>query len=369
MTITVRSFFHTTLFPVVILFLYACGEKPVADACCTFSGLNHAGIKTDQGAIQVQGSTTAHFYVFDENGTQIGYQHLNKMVLLDPGTYKVKVNNTTHAVEVTPGNLAKCSTGTLIVNGQTSDYYYVIDSLNKELTSHTLGKATSLFPSALKVKVNNTELPVDVKLNQITEIQTGSLVVQGGTNEYYYVLDDLNKQLNFKSLGKPLSFLPGSYMVKVNNTSMVADVAPGKLTELGTGTLLVRGLTNEYYYVLDTSGNSLNFQTLNKPLSFFPGTLKVTVNNTVAVAKIVAGEVSEYATGSLMLTGAGTGYYYVLDDAGNQLNFNTLNKSLSFFPSEYVVRLGESYREATVISGERTSIPAFNDSDKTASTP
>ena len=94
-------------------------------------------------------------------------------------------------------------------------------------------------------------------------------------------------------------------------------------------------------------------------MAFFPGSLQIKVNNTQTMAKVAKGEISEYVTGSLMLTGGGDDYYYVLDETGNQLNYNSLNKSLSFFPSEYVVKLGQSTRKATVTPGLLTSITAF----------
>jgi hypothetical protein len=50
----------------------------------------------------------------------------------------------------------------------------------------------------------------------------------------------------------------------------------------------------------------------------------------------------------------------VLDEHGNQLNYNSLNKSLSFFPSEYTIRLGQTTRKATVVAGQLTSMDAFN---------
>lgn len=218
----------------------------------------------------------------------------------------------------------------------------------------------SFFPGEFKIKVNNTEVGTQVKLKELTEIRTGSLLVKGGTNEYYYVLDDGNKQLNYNSLEKPLALLPGAYVVKVNNTSMRADVIAGNVTELVTGSLIVKGLTDEYYYVTDTVGNALNYQSLNKALAFFPGVVQVKVNNTLMLGKVAGGEVTEFTTGSLMLTGSGTGYYYVLDGLGNQLNYNSLNKSLSFFPSEYTIKLGASTRKATVTAGQLTSLSAIN---------
>jgi len=234
-----------------------------------------------------------------------------------------------------------------------------MDSTNQQLGYESLGKSMSFFPGSYKVRVNNTESGVQIKLKELTQIKTGTLVVHGSTVEYYYVLDDTDKQLNYNTLEKPLAFLPGTYPVKVNKTTMSAEILPGKLTELATGTVLVKGLTEEYYYVTDTLGNALNYQSLNKPLAFFPGNVQVKVNNTLTKGMVTAGQAAEFVTGSLMLTGGGTEYYYVLDDAGNSLNYNSLNKSLSFFPSEYVVKIGGSTRKATVNAGQLTSIAAF----------
>ena len=347
------------LFSIPVLTLFSCGEKSDS-GCCVFTNLGRdADLEDDQGLLQVQGSTAAYFYALDETGKQIGYQSLNQPLALEEGKYQVKVNNSVYPVEVKSGKLATCSTGTLIVAGNTSDYYYVTDKNNQQLGYELLGKPMSLFPGSFKVKVNNTEKAVSIGLKEMTEVRSGTLLVHGTTNEYYYVLDSANKQLNYNTLEKPLAFLEGSYPVKVNNTTLRADITGGRLTELPTGTLLVRGLTDEYYYVSDTSGHALNYQVLNKPLALFPGRVHVKINNTRSVADIAAADTTEFLTGSLMLTGAGTQYYYVLDDTGKSLNYNSLNKSLSFFPSEYTVKLGESTRKAIVIPGQLTSIDAF----------
>ena len=341
--------------------LTSCSHERAMDPCCVFSELaTQANITDGYGALQVEGSTSSYYYVYDQNGDQAGYASLNKVVALAPGRYSVKVNNSSHEVEVRAGELGKCSTGTLILNGNTSDYYIVTDSSGVQLGYESLGKSMSFFPGPVRVKVNNTELSADVKLKELTEIRTGSISVKGNTGEYYYVLDHENKQLNYNSLEKPLAFLPGRYVVKINNTSMTADVKPGAVTELATGNVVVKGLTEEYYYVTDTAGNALNYQTLNKSLAFFPGSYEIKVNNTLMYGKVSAGETAEFMTGSLMLTGGGTSYYYVLDHLGNQLNYNSLNKSLSFFPSEYTIKIGPNMRKATVTAGQLTSLSAFN---------
>ncbi len=346
-------------FSILLLTVISCGEKTDSE-CCIFTDLpRDAEAKDGQGWLQVQGSTPAYFYVVDEAGKQVGYKLLNEHLALDEGQYQVKVNNSVYPVELKSGKLATCSTGTLIIAGNTSDYYYVMDRNNQQLGNELLGKPMSLFPGSFKVRVNNTETVVNINLKEMTEVRTGTLVVHGSTNQYYYVLDSANKQLNYNTLEKPLAFLEGSYPVKVNNTTLKAQIRAGHLTELPTGNLLVNGLTDEYYYVSDTSGNALNYQVLNKALAFFPGKVQVKINNTRTVAEIVAADTTEFQTGSLMLTGVGTEYYYVLDATGNSLNYNSLNKSLSFFPSEYTVKLGQSTRKATVVAGQLTSLDAF----------
>jgi hypothetical protein len=356
-----RAFFLKMICLALIMISNACKNLPQPDACCVYSHVaSTANLGDGQGALQVQGSTSSYYYVIDENGKKSASALLNETLNLDAGQYNVNVNNSVHQIMIEAGILSTCSTGTLIVSGNSSESYYVTDSLDNGLSHAVLGNSISLFPGNFQIKVNSTAMAVEVKVKQLTEIRTGSLIVHGTTNEYYYVLDDTNKQLNHNTLGKPLAFLPGEYLLKVNNTSMKAHVYAGQATELNTGNLLVNGLTEEYYYVTDTLGNALNYQTLNKPLAFFPGQFVIAVNNTAVAADVVEGQTTEFATGSLMLTGGGTGYYYVMDDTGNQLNYNSLNRSLSFFPSEYTIKLGSSTRKATVAAGELTSINAFN---------
>ena len=355
-----HSFYLFTLL-FLLLSALSCSENPVSDPCCQFTKITGLeNLKDGQGALQVEGSTATYFYVVDEGGKQAGSQSVNKILSLDPGTYTVRVNNSSHIIEIKANELAKCSTGTLIISGNTLEKYHVMDSTGMRLAYQTLGKPMSLFPGIFKIQVNDTEITAQVKLKEITEIRTGTILVRGTTGEYYYVLDNENKQLNYSTMEKPLAFFPGVYVVKVNNTSREAEVFPGNVAELATGNILVKGLTEEYYYVTDSVGNALNYQTLNKSLAFFPGDYHIKVNNTPVLGKVSAGQTAEFMTGSLMLTGGGSEYYYVLDETGNQLNYNSLNKSLSFFPSDYTVRLGSSSLKATVIGGELTSIDAFN---------
>lgn len=354
---TLKAFLFAGISFVLMVSLYSCRGEPPSDPYCSYGPLpSGIDVKAGQVALQVEGSTSAYFYVYDESGKQINYQTLNAALGLNPGKYQVKVNNSSHPVALGKGKLTKCSTGTLMVSGTTADYFYVMDSTNQQLHYDSLGKAASFFPSSLRVKVNNTEVQAEVKLNQVTEIKAGTLVVRGSTGEYYYVFDALGKQLNYNSLEKPLAFLPGSYTAKVNNTETKVDISGGQVTELKTGTLLAKGSTDEYYYVFDSLGKQLNYQSLNKALAFFSGGLRIRVNNTEIAAEVVAGEIREYVTGSLMVAGSGSEYYYVFDKTGNQLNYSSLNKALSFFPAEYTVKLGQNTHTATVNAGQTSTV-------------
>lgn len=355
------SFFYSFVWMTLAVILPRCSSQPENDRCCAFEALtdNERVSRHEKGMLQIDGSTSTYYYVLDQEGNQLKYQHLNKPVVLDPGAYQVKVNNTLREIQVTERHLIKCLSGTLIVSGQTSGGYEVTDSVGRVIASEKLGKSVSVFPGNFNVKVNDTEVPVVVKANEMTEIRTGSLVAQGMTDEYFYVLDAAKKQLNFSRLGKPLAFLPGNYEVRVNNTSRKAEVFAGVTTGLLTGSLLVNGLTDEYYYVADTLGNALNFQKLNKALAVFPGAYRIQLNNTQITGEVIAGQITELSTGCLTLTGSGDAYYYVFDDAGKQLNHTSLNRWLSFFPSDYTVKLGSSIRKATVISGKQTSLDAI----------
>lgn len=337
--------------------LMACQSGAPEDACCTSSVIPQGeDIKEGQGLLQVKGISDAYYYILDPNGTQVAYQTLNKSIALDPGTYKIKVNNTHHPVEIAAGSMMTCETAALKVSGKTGEYYYVLDTLGQQVTYETLEKGLALFPGSFLVRLNNTTLPVTVPLGAPREVKSGTLLVQGTTGEYYYVTDENGTQLGYNTLGKPLGVLAGNYRIKLNNTVTRAAVREAEVTEVEAGTILIKGLTDEYYYALDSVNNQLSYQTINKPLAMLPGRIKLRVNNTETTAEVKKGQTTEFTTGSLEVTGPGSDYYYVLDASGNQLGYNSINKSLSFVPGEYTIRLGEKRKNLMVRSGEKTSV-------------
>lgn len=280
---------------VIAATLASCSAEPPPDALCSREPLPPgANLKAGQSGLQVTGTTNEHFNVADESGKSAGYDSLNRTLGVAPGRYRVSVNKSAHTVVVAKGSLTKCPTGTLLVRGT--------------------------------------------------------------TNEHYSVRDAAGTSLNYNTLGRPLAFFPGEYVVEVNKTTRKLTLAAGELKEMLTGTVVTRGETNEHYSVSDAAGNSLNYNTLNRPLAFFPGTVRVQVNKTQMEAKVVEAQVSELQTGALVVAGKGNEHYSVSDRTGNSLNYNSLNKPLSFFPAEYSVKLREQTRTVTVTPGQTTSI-------------
>jgi len=339
---------------------WSCAEKSSADPCCSFTALPPASsVQDGYGLLRVTGSTAATYSASDPTGVAYGPAKLNETLKLPPGRYTLSINASRHVIDIVEAREARCTTGTLMVTGHTGERYEVADSTG-HTASEVLGAAMSLFPGSYRIAVNNTYASLEVKQGQWTEIRTGTLLVEGTTGETYYVLDSRNRQLAQSTLGRPLAFLPGRYPVKVNNTSITAEIFAGHTSEYRTGNIVVKGLTDELYYVRDTVGRNLNYQSLNKPLAFLPGHFVVTVNNTAMPARVAPDSTSAFETGSLVLTGAGPEYYYVIDESGRELNYSSFNRPLSLFPSDYTVKLGNTLRKATVKPGASTSLEAFH---------
>lgn len=345
------------LFAVVVGILFSCGGKPAPDPCCSFAEVP-AGteLKEGEGALQVDGKTAENFSVHGDDGNQVNYQSLGKVLGIEPGKYNVKVNGTLYPVTVKESTLTKCASGSLVVKGSTGENYQVADSSGNQLNYAALGSPLAFFASRVKVKLNGSVTNAEIKLNEITEIQSGTIVVRGTTDQNYSVHDGTGQQLNYNALEKPLAYFEGSYMVKVNDSQVGVKVIAGQTIEVVTGTLVVKGSTEENYQVLDSTGTQLNYSSLNKPLSFVQKKYTVRVNGSVVSAEVTSGKLTEIVTGTIVVSGPADTNYYVLGTDGNQLNYSAMNKPLAFFPGVYGVRVGEDVRKVTVVAGKETAL-------------
>src|SRR5207253_10082518 len=98
----------------------------------------------------------------------------------------------------------KCPTGGVLVNGSTDDYYRVFDDAGKELASAHSGAALSLFPGSYQIRLNNSSSAAQVQSGTTANLTTGAVNVDAPTDEYYYVFNSEGTQLASSHLGKPL---------------------------------------------------------------------------------------------------------------------------------------------------------------------
>jgi len=324
----------------VTLLLVACHKALPPDGVCSYEPLPAgAQVPSGQGGIQVLASTDAYFAVRDATGKQIASAHVNGMTPVPAGGYQVVLNNSMHATSAQSKMLTKCTTGAVLVNGKTDEYYAVLDKASQQLASAHLASALSLFPGSYQVRLNNTDAAANLQAGSMLELKPGTVNVEAGTDEYYAVLDAATRQLALSHVGRALGLFAGSYTVRINNSDAQAAVRAGESTNVPAGTLAVHGSTDEYYAVMNNAGVQLASAHLEKPLAFVPGTYNVKVNNTTTPATMVSGVTTEVKTGAVVLQGSTDEYYAIVDSAGTQLASTHLGHALSLMPGAYSAKL------------------------------
>jgi len=309
-------------------------------------------VAAGQGAVQITGSTDQYFYLSDGSGKSVTNGKIGTAVHAKPGEYRIKLNGSTHPVVVKEKMLTKCSAGAVLLSGLTDEYYYVQDVTGASLANGKIGQALDFFPDKYRVVVNKTSTEAEVKPGAVLELKAGLLRALGTTDEYYYVLDSTGANLANNKLSAPLSLLPGNLSVKINNSTAPVRITAGGTIELQTGAVMVQGTTDEYYYVIDATGNQLANNKLNRALSFVEGAYTVKLNNAKFAVKVEAGKTSEYQTATLTVKGAGNAYYYVLDANGTNLASNKLNQPLAFPDGSYSVKVGNETRPVTLATAK-----------------
>jgi len=321
------------------LLLAACHKALPPDAVCSYEPLPAgAQVPSGQGGIQVLASTDAYFAVHAA-GKQIASEHVNAIAPVPAGDYQVVLNNSTHATSAQSKMVTKCTTGAVLVNGKTDEYYAVLDPAARQLASAHVASALSLFPGSYKVRLNNIDVAANLQAGAMLELKPGTMNVDVGTDEYYAVMDATTRQLASSHVGRALGLFAGSYTVRINNSDAQADVRAGESTNVPAGTLVVHGSTDEYYAVMNNAGVQLASAHLDRPLAFIPGTFNVKVNNTTTPATVVSGVTTEVKTGAVVLQGSTDEYYAIVDSAGTQLASAHLGQALSLVPGTYGAKL------------------------------
>ncbi|PYX90056.1 MAG: hypothetical protein DMG68_03115 [Acidobacteria bacterium] len=209
-----------------------------------------------------------------------------------------------------------------------------------------------LFPGNYTVRLNNSDAHADVRAGESTTVPAGTLSVHGSTDEYYAVMNNAGAQLASAHLERPLAFSPGTYNVKVNNTTATANVVAGAISEVKTGTVVLQGSTDEYYAIVDSAGDQLASTHLGRTLSLMPGDYRAKLNNIAVTVKVEPGQVHEYQSGSVTVKAAGSENYAVLDPSGTQLASKQISQPISLPAGKYSVKLGDTVRPVTVAAGQ-----------------
>ena len=302
-----------------------------------------------ESGLRVNAVSDAYFYADAPGGAQAGYALGGGVVPLEPGEYVARLNDTRHPVTVEAGQVTTCETATIDVAGTTSEYWYLLDTLGTQLGYALLGSSLGVFPGRYTVRVNDTHESVDADARNRVSVPTGTIAVAGVTSEYFYVLDPNGQQLAYSLLGAPLSLLPGSYRARVNNSIAPFTIEGGRATTLTAGTVVASGTTSEYYYVLDAAGQQLGYALLGNASSYLPGNYTLRLNNRTTPIEVAGGDSTVVRTGTVVVEGKESEYYYVLDEAGTQLGYSLLGAPMSMLPGEYRLRVGERTSPVTVL--------------------
>lgn len=326
----------------------ACSDRE-PETICQFSDADEPGIR-------VMAGEDTYFYAEDRAGKQLGYQRGGGVLALEPGDYGAQLNGSRHPVTVRRGQVTTCSVATLVTTGTTGEYYYVLDTLDAQLTYARLSHPTALFPGDYIARVNNSISRINLRPRDTTTLASGTVMVTGTTDEYYYVMTTDGTQMAYARLGQPLALLAGDYLARVNNSTSPFTVDPGGTRQIASGTVIGKGSTDQYYYVADTLGAQLAYARLGNPLAYLPGVYQFRIVSTDLRMTIRPGQVTEIVTGTLVVTGPPEDYYYILDMAGNQLGYARLNTPTSLLAGSYIVRAGTGSRDVTITAGETMSL-------------
>jgi hypothetical protein len=108
--------------------------------------------------------------VFNALGTQLAYNKLGKALSFVEGAYTAKVNNVAIPVRVDPARTNEYQTGNLTVKGSGSEYYYVFDANGTQLGYNKLNLPLSFPAGSYSVKVGNNTRPATVTAGQAVAV-------------------------------------------------------------------------------------------------------------------------------------------------------------------------------------------------------
>jgi len=219
---------------IILIMLLLCRDKIVQTINQTIHPKS-SEVLQGEGSLLVAGQGHALYYVFHaESGEKVDFTRTGSEMPLPAGKYKVTLQGVEKEVLIHRDEQYKLACGTLLVNGIGKDLYEVYDKDGQvKLNFTSTGQALEFFPGSYIVQLHGISQNVTVFSGDTSVTNTGRLLVSGNASDLYYVFDQNGQdKLDFTRVDNEMELLPGSYVVKVQERHMTAEVKPDEITEL-----------------------------------------------------------------------------------------------------------------------------------------
>jgi len=295
--------------------------------------------------IKVLGTGLDTYYVYDNNMNELARSVTNTELGIFPGEYFVKLNNTIKKISVEPNQRYIIKSGTITVTGTgRTEYYVFYDTRTFNIYNNILDNSFKDMKIALNTSINSLKIAagMDDKPNI-------------SSNSYSNFLN--LKQLKNRKTNESVELFPGDYLIMLNKTFITANVQEGQNTIVKSSTASISGKGNSAFYVYDLSYNLLQSASTNDQVELFPGEYVFKLNNTYQTEKVLEGQNKFVKSGTLLVSGyTGTPCYVYDIDKNEQLCSASINQQIEIFPGNYVLKLRNSFINATVNWDQTTII-------------
>ena len=146
----------------------------------------------------------------------------------------------------------------------------------------------------------------------------GTVMVKGIGQDLYFVFDKKGEEkIGFKTTGEKLELPAGIYNVGLNGVSCKVTIRPDEEIVLESQTLLVEGEGLALYSIHDSSGKKkLHYRSVGAKVEMFPGSYIVILHGAKKQVDVTADSETVLKTGILLVKGDGIALYEVYDSEG-----------------------------------------------------
>ncbi len=319
------------------------------------------------GAVYVRGFGNDSFFAFDDQDMKLGDARTNEWLELLPGTFVIRLNGSEiTGVTVGAGSRLTYQAGSLYVQGFGAGQFFVYDG-ETELVSKQTAEGLEIFPGSYTVKLNNTSRDVIISALKTEYLQAGAILVNGTGDTPYTVTGlDSGDELGDAKTGKKFEVFAGDFIVDLNGVSWDVAVTELNVSEKDSVPLTVsvfdETVAGSYSVSLTSTDDPVANAELNKATDWFPRSepYYVTLNGVQKEVTVTEGLAPIILnTGVLIVTAeGGSGEYNVLNDIGEPIANSELNAGLALYPGTYYAMLHLSKVQAKVSANAKTEVKA-----------